>query len=67
MPTNGLRDSGPIFLAKVEEDNEAQRGERNMLVHREYKAEFTLNSGLAHCPDQTKSRKFHKRKMTHFE
>lgn len=43
MPIKGLRD-----LVRVEEDTEVKKGERDMLVHREYQAELTPYPGL--CP-----------------
>lgn len=39
-PIKGLRD-----LIRVEEDTEVKKGDRDMLVHREYQAELTPNPG----------------------
>lgn len=60
-PVKGLGD-----LVRVEEDTEVKKGERDMLVHKEYQAELTLRAlsqGLIHYPqEKKKSRKFHVRK-----
>lgn len=53
-PVKGLGD-----LVRVEEDTEVKKGERDMLVHKEYQAELTLRAlsqGLIHYPQEKKKK-----------
>lgn len=61
-PIKGLRD-----LVRVEEDIEVKKGERDMLVHREYQAELTPNPGPCPLPTPRKQEVSCQKKMTHFE
>lgn len=66
-PVKGLGD-----LVRVEEDTEVKKGERDMLVHKEYQAELTLRAlsqGLIHYPQEKKKAGsfMSEKEMTHFE